>query len=488
MKKRLLLLLLSCLCFGGAAILAQREWGHYQAVLAVLPEGSTIAGIPVGGLDRQAAGVRLAQTYLLTPVEAHYHGIILQIDPQKAGFQLGLEEMLGSASQSAPLGFWDFLLNHRPAAIHTPLKASLDKQKLQAYLTQDVAPYFIVPPTRAVATLAGWGFQAGQKGETLNVSDAVEQVSAALFTLDQRVVTFHSDSLPALPPDFDQLDLMLSRLLQTSGFPGMIEIYLQDLKSGREINLAYYQGRPAQPGIAFTAASTIKIPVMVSAFRSLTDLPADLRQQMELMIDRSDNSSTDAVMQKAIDENLAPLQVTQDMARLGFENTFLAGMFYPGAPLLKQFSTPANLRADLTTEPDPYNQTTPREMGRLLAAIQTCADGGGGPLREALAGDITRDECQVMIDLLVNNRKAVLIEAGLPEGVPLAHKYGWVIDPLDGLMHNVSDAAIVYTPQGNFVWSVYVYDSNQLLWDTAQALVAHLTAAVIRYYEYTGVE
>jgi len=484
MIKKLLLFTIALICIIASGVLTSRAWNEYQSVLSVLPPGSTIAGIPVDRLSRQEAGVRLVQSYLLTPIRANYNGVSFDLDPQKAGFKLDLEGMLAEAGASSKIGFWEYLINQRPQPVSVALKASLDEAQLKSYLETEIAPAFTILPTQAYVLPDHMNFQPGQAGEELDVDAAIRQVSKAFYSTNQRFVDLTSRPLAAQHPSFDLLDPMLSANIQTSGFQGIIEVYLQDLQTGREIDLAYHQGRPVPPGIAFTAASTIKIPVMVSAFRKTSELTDEVRKQMELMIDLSDNGSTDQVMQMTIDENLAPLQVTSDMRQLGFENTFLAGMFYQGAPLLDRFNTPANQRSDLTTEPDIYNQTTPSEMGRLLADIQQCASQQTGPLIDVFKGEVTPAECQVMIDMLKNNRKAVLIEAGLPEGTALAHKYGWVTDPADGLMHNVSDAAIVYTPGGNFVLSIYVYDSEQLLWDSAQALAARLAIIVSNYYNF----
>ena len=68
-----------------------------------------------------------------------------------------------------------------------------------------------------------------------------------------------------------------------------------------------------------------------------------------------------------------------------------------------------------------------------------------------------------MISYLTKNRIAVLIEAGVPEGVQVAHKHGWLTDPADGLIHTISDAAIVYSPGGNFILVIYLYDQEQLI-------------------------
>jgi hypothetical protein len=118
----------------------------------------------------------------------------------------------------------------------------------------------------------------------------------------------------------------------------------------------------------------------------------------------------------------------------------------------------------------------------MLAAIYHCASTGNGPLIDTFGTAITQSECQQMVDLLAANRKGVLIEAGVPEGTRLAHKYGWVTDFEDGLLHTASDAAIVYTPGGDFVLTAYLYQPEQLQWESSQNLVAYLTAAAYNYH------
>jgi hypothetical protein len=114
------------------------------------------------------------------------------------------------------------------------------------------------------------------------------------------------------------------------------------------------------PEVAFTASSTIKIPIMISVYRRLTGTPdPDTAKNLEDMIARSINEASDQLMDKVIDPTHGPLKVTEDMQILGFQNTFLAGYFAPGSPLLSQFQTPANSRQDISADPDPYSQTTP---------------------------------------------------------------------------------------------------------------------------------
>jgi beta-lactamase class A len=480
-------LALSLFSLVAALILTLGQIDRYDISRTIYPSGTVIAGIPVGNLDAQAAGLRLIQAYIHTPLELRIAGTVVQIDPAVAGVQLDLQKMLDASGKNGEAtywkGFWNFLWNRSPQAMTNDLACSVSSELLHAYLQEKISPYFTRQATPANPVPGDVIFRAGQPGEEIDLAAKEEEIRTALCQLAPRTVEVGTKAIPPLPPTIEDLHLALEALTQVSGFDGIIEIYFQDLASGKEINFAYNQGRPVNAEIAFTGASTIKIPVMISAYKHIDgSLPEDLRRKMEEMIDLSDNASTDEVMKQSLDENIAPVQVTQDMQALGIKNTFLAGFFYAGAPLLERYQTPANQRTDLTTDPDIYNQTTTADMGRLLAAIQRCAADGSGLLLDTFQGQVSQAECQEMIDLLKKNRKGVLVEAGLPEGTQLAHKYGWVTDANDGLLHTASDAAIVYTPGGNFVLTAYLYHPDQLPWDDAQRLVASLATTIYNFY------
>jgi beta-lactamase class A len=493
----ILFLLCALSCLAVSAGLAIQQVGIYRETLTILPPGTSIAGIPAGGLTLEESAKRIAEALPLTPVEiviqpgANDQGFTssrVQIEPLSAGLVLDLSDMIEQARQAYARtrfwnGFWNFLWNHSPASVEIPLSCSVDENQLNQYLHDLLLPRYERPATRAQPVPGDVTFTPGQPGQTLDIEGAIPKIHQALCSLTERTVEIQTIQTPALPPDPVLLQPMLDALIQGSEFDGIIELYYQDLQSGSEFTTAFNHGQPVETGIAFTAASTIKIPVMVSVYRQLDGtLPDDLRQQMEQMIDLSDNSSTDEVMQRVLDANLAPLQVSEDAQALNLKNTFLAGFFYQGAPLLDLFKTPANQRSDISTDPDVYNQTSAEDMGHLLAAIQNCAANGTGQLITTFSGQVSQAECQDMINLLLKNKKGVLIEAGLPEGTQMARKYGWVTDPADGLMHSTSDATLVFTPGGNFVLTVYLYHPEQLQWDPAQRLVARLATAVNNYH------
>ena len=294
----------------------------------------------------------------------------------------------------------------------------------------------------------------------------------------------YSRSTPPKPTIYS-LQVLLKQIIELSQFKGTLELYLTDLQTYQNVHFVYQYGTdpPPSPNIAFSGWSTIKIPVMISAFRRLNEpIPDDDMQLMVNMIERSDNDLTDALAANVIDKTLAPKLVTADMETLGLLNTFWGGFFYPGAPLLDIFKTPANQRTDVNTGPDPYDQTSPADLGMLLEDIYQCSTDGGGALVAAFPGEITQTECQQMVTLLSRNDINQMIQAGLPFGTQLAHKHGWAIEAQDGLMHTIGDAGIAYTPGGDFVLVVFVNDPVQAVFPQVNELVATLAKAAYNYF------
>ncbi len=207
---------------------------------------------------------------------------------------------------------------------------------------------------------------------------------------------------------------------------------------------------------------------------------AETADLLAKMIEESGNEATDWLMQRVIDSYRAPLIVTENMQALGLDNTFLAGHFYLGAPLLQRFETPANQRTDIDTSPDPYNQTTPSDIGMLLEDLHQCSKSDGGALVAVFPNDITQAECQEMIEYLSRNFMPSLIEAGLTEDAFIAHKHGWVTN--NGIINMIGDAGIIYSPGGDYILSIFLYHPEQLIWDPASGLIAQLSRAVYNFY------
>jgi hypothetical protein len=168
------------------------------------------------------------------------------------------------------------------------------------------------------------------------------------------------------------------------------------------------------------------------------------------------------------------------MLALGLDNTFLAGYFSAGSPLLKLIQTPANQRTDVNLDPDPYSQTTTSDIGMLLEDIYQCSETGGGALAAVFPDEITQTECLAMIDYLAQDKLGMLIQASVPDGTRVAHKHGWV--STFGVINTIGDAGIVYTPGGNYILVIFLHQGDQLVWDPASRLIADLGRAIYNYY------
>ena len=464
------------------------ELVKYSRIRSNFPRGLKIAGVPVGGLDYTQASERILKIYL-SPIEVHYGEAAVQINPSALGFELQLENMLTAAdnqrvTESFWLGFWDYLWNRPQSISNIPLHAKNDNERIYAYLQDEISSRYDQPATPPMPVPGESGFYAGKSGTELNLDRAVLQVIEAMESSSSRTVnlTYRKTSPPR--PSILLLEIMLKDIIDVSGFDGTVEIYLQDLQTSQGLNFAYNAIKGDIPtDIAFSAWSTIKIPVMVSAFQFIDDPPPqEYLSLMENMIERSQNESTDELASTVIDNRLAPLIVTESMQTLGLENTFWAGFFRPGAPLLQRFTTPANQRTDIDTDPDDYNQTTPADMGMLMQDIYHCAETGGGSLIAAFDNEITQHECQLMVKYLALNQIGVLIQAGVPSGTVVAHKHGWANETDDGLIHTIGDVAIVYTPGGDYILSIFVHHPVQAVFDPINLLFANLSSATYNYF------
>ncbi|NTU56506.1 MAG: serine hydrolase, partial [Anaerolineales bacterium] len=331
-------------------------------------------------------------------------------------------------------------------------------------------------------------FTAGEPGRVLDIPRAVRLIEDTLRSPSNRtVVLSYQQSAPARPT-IQNLEILLQQNILVAEFDGVIGLYLLDLQNGQEIHFAMDKGEliSVNPDVAFTSSSTVKIPIMVSYF--IKNGPAALDETSSNlildMIRKSENPPADRLM-NSLDSFRGPLIVTEDMKKLGLENTFIAGFFCSAeapCPLLQRIDTPANQRVDVLTDPDVFNQTTASDTGMLLADIYQCAESGGGALIAAYPQTITREICERMIDFLAADKIGVLIEAGVPEGTRVAHKHGWISEPSSGVIKNISDAAIVYTPGGNYVLAVYAYHPVQTIWEPVSTMFAQLSQAVYNFY------
>jgi beta-lactamase class A len=454
-----------------------------------LQPGTVIAGVPVGGLSRQEASDRLIQIYG-SPVELHYQKAVIQIDPVGMGFKMDETAMLDAAEvQRGDLSFWGsfwaFLWGTLARPKEVPMIAVTSQSRIRQYLQTEIVSRYDQPTIPMMPQIGDTWFVPGVAGVNLDIDDAVVLIQNALCSPTQRVVTLQYTRPTIQRPSLSILSTMLKQVIYVDGFDGYAEVYLKDLKSGEEFDFATKNREDLPPDIAFTAASTMKIPIMVTVFQRVKEpTPQAIADQLDLVFRYSENPPADWLLQTVVDRNLGPLGVSDDMQALGLKNTFLAGYFYQGAPLLRRYQTPANSRKDVATGPDVYNQTTAADMGALLDDIYECSQYGGGALMAVFHGEISQSECKQMVYYLELDKIGVLIQGGLPDGAVIAHKHGWITEG-DGFIHTVGDAGIIYSPGGDYILSIYMNHPTQLVWDSANLLVEELSLAVYNYYNQT---
>ncbi len=459
------------------------------------PFGMTIAGVDVGGVDPRIAAERVLQVYS-SPVEIQYGDATIHVEPSVVGFELDMDAMIAAADLERTGGsfwggFWNYLWSSDPDPVDIPLRATIAEDRLTAYLRDEISARYDQPPTPAQPVPGGTTFTQGEPGIVLDIDRAVRLLEDTLRSPRNRTVVLSFQRSAPPRPTFENLEILLQQNVAVAKFDGVLGFYLFDLQSGQEIHFALDQGEliSVNPDVPFTASSTVKIPIMVSYFIKYGSAALNEPSSTLLldMIRLSENPPADRLME-SLDQFRGPLIVTEDMRKIGLQNTFLAGFFCSAAfpcPLLEKIATPSNQRTDVFTDPDPFNQTTPSEAGMLLTDIYQCATEGGGALVAAFPDKIDSQICQQMINLLSADKIGVLIEAGVPEGTPVAHKHGWITEPSSGVIQNISDSGIVYTPGGNYVLVIYAYHPVQTVWEPVSALFAQLSQTVYNFYNQT---
>jgi len=465
-----------------AAVLFFYELVVYSRKRAALPDRLTLAGIPVGGLSPTEAMERLLQVYS-TPVELYYDQERILLQPSDVGFQLDTEVMIAAAESertATPFwqGFWDFLWSRPGKAASVPLQAEFSETQLESFL-RDLAARYDQPPTPPEPIPGSTQFRPGDNGRVLDIGRAERLVGAVLLSPTQRRVNLPVVDGRPPKPTIETLEILLRQNIEVAGFTGLVDLYLTDLRSGENLHFAILNGQdiPTEPDVAFSGASINKIAIMTAFYRYF-DEPLDPESARWLgeMIRESGNDPSDWLMDR-IDPIRGPLMVTETLQALGFENTFVAGYYAPGSQLLRFYRTPANQRADIDTNPDPYTQTTPSDVGMLLTDMYRCAE-GGGTLLAVFPDAYSPAECRRMLELLSQNVIGSLLKGGVPDGTRVAHKHGWRSSPLD----MIGDAGIVFTPGGDYVLAVFLWDEQEMVWEPTSELVADLSRAVYNYF------
>jgi beta-lactamase class A/uncharacterized protein YraI len=253
-------------------------------------------------------------------------------------------------------------------------------------------------------------------------------------------------------------------------------VFLMDLKTGQSFSL--------NSGVAYSAMSLIKIPILVSLYRKLDILPRkEQAQHIVEMMDCSENTATNTMIRLVGNGNAysGAAYITETMQQLGLKNTFLLGPLDDGTKATptdvppQPISSPKTQADQTSAEPDPYSQSTPDDLGWLLSGIYQCAVDGSGPFSTTFPGAFTANECRQMVRTMRANKIGAMIEAGVPLDIPVAHKHGWIPD-------THGDAGLVTTPGNDYVLSVMLYGKTWLNYDDSFPAIAEISRMTYNAY------
>lgn len=474
--RRLRGLLLTVLLLSVTIFLLYRLF-RYQQTRATFPFDTTIATLNVGGKTPEEAADMLRDHYL-APVAIFHGENRVELDPADVGFNLEVDTMVSQAVEAYKarnywLGFATYLTKISWRPIRIPLQSGYDPGLLEEMLVT-IAGYLDEPALGPQILSATAVFEQGQSGYVTNVEASLPLVEKALYNPTDRIAHLVVEDQEAPELSFELLETVIRSKI--ASFEGIASIFIMDLQTGEEIRI--------NSDLALSGLSILKIAIFAETYRHI-DLPlTDFQQQ--LFYDtavRSSNYAANLLLHIVAGEDNTYTGVdilTESMWKLGLENTFMAVPYDANPPAYRRttYNTPANSRPDLPSAPDPTRQTTAEEMGALLAMIYQCAKNGGGTLMAVYPGDYTPQECQAILDLMVLNEEGNLIRYGVPDGVPVSHKHGWIPD-------THGDAGVVFTPGGDYVIVEYLHLPGQWLQsDISFPILREISRAVYNYFNF----
>lgn len=471
-----------CILFGTG--LFALELIRFSQQIDTLGADVSVGGVSVGGLSAAEAVSRWEQAYA-QPITLWYDNSPILLDPAAVGFRTNQQAMLAAARSASEQGanfwsrFWSHLTGQRTERrLNIELSADYQENLLRQFLN-DIAARYDRPPGPASYDVQTLTIRQGGQGFVLDVERAFRLVDAALRNPDERQVILPISSTDASRPDISALRDLIIAYLDSEGFiydgqTTMASVFIMDLQTGAEVNIL--------SDVAVSAASTIKVSILIDYFRHLLFAPNDdeafLMAQSLLC---SNNSSSNLIMQIIGGDDIfrGIADVTNTIQTLGARNSYIsAPLFLGGDQILGSIPAPrTSPNPNFNTGADPFNQTTTEDLGTLFSMIYDCAYYGSGLMSVYNEGEFTQNECRQMLELMSANDLERLLQGGIPPDAVISHKNGWLDD-----VHG--DAGIVFPPNGrNYVIAVFVWEQSDFFsYTRAWPLIEGVSRAAWNYF------
>jgi beta-lactamase class A len=252
-------------------------------------------------------------------------------------------------------------------------------------------------------------------------------------------------------------------------FPGIASVFLHHVPTGEEIAI--------NADVAYAGMSTMKILILNELYRKLDEPPGiETTKLITETMSQSGNFTANLLLRIIGDgdSDAGVQRLNQSLRELGLKNSFMATPYDRKYVTPPRVTTEANSRHDLNTNPDPYIQTTPRDIALGLEMLVSCSQ-GGGTLLAAYGDRYTPAECQQGLDFIALNEVKALLAEGVPEGTKVIHKHGYAAD-------THGDVAAIWGPDGPYVLSVFLYRPPWLEWDLSRATMRDVSQAVWNYF------
>jgi beta-lactamase class A len=443
----------------------------------VLAKDVLVAGVDVGGLTAEEAQAKLegALQPLLLPIELQAGATSSTLKPEQIGLELPLDAMLASAESAQPGARIDLQVNYDQAKLRQALSDMSTQSEQPAEIT-------VISDTKAISR--SFALQGG--ATTVDIDAAAKLIDERLRSVGgARRITLPlvAGGGAAARPTPAQLQEQIELL--TKNWKGTAGVFVYDLASATQI-------AGLNDKTAFTAASTIKVAIMLNLYVSATKFSDRTTAALKKMIVESDNLKANDVLAAAASGTSTDSafeganQMSAMLADLGLKNTFLYVPFESGdfIKLYKvKFKTgPAKGGQAPFIKASNTLRTTPFEMGQIYIDLEQCSQ-GKGVLLEKYSENLSAARCKEMIGWLETNGDHTRMLSGLPKDAKVAHKSGWIPPEIQ------ADAGIVRSPGGDFVLAIYLYQPGERYPDSAvKSLLGSLARLVYSYYNPVLVE
>jgi beta-lactamase class A len=413
---------------------------------ATLPKGVLIAGVDVGGLTRAEARKKLegALQPLLLPLEVQAGDASATLRPEDIDLELPLDTMLAAAEAAQPGG-------------RVELQVIYDEARLRAALggliTQSGGPAAIsvISSTKAISR----SFALAGSAMAVDVDAAVKQLDERLRSVGgaRRVTLPLVRAGAAARPTPAQLQEQIE--LMAKQWDGVAGIYVYDIASGNEI-------ASLNKNTVFSAASTIKVAILLNAYAHVDSFTARQRRSLQDMVVASDNLAANTMLAAAVggsgteDALRGAEQMSAMLKELGLPHTYLYAPFeaidYLGQKKIKIKLGPTRDGDPPYTDSGRALRTTPAEIAQIYRMVEQCSK-GQGVLLEKFGKHLDPKRCQEMLDRLAQNGDSTRMRSGIPDKVRVEHKSGWIDDMQ-------ADAGIVRSPGGDFIVAIYLFQKD----------------------------